>query len=91
MTIPEIVEKHAILDVLYYGHTIMERIEGRRFKTSFDLIKLYCEAQSIDSKLEKKMRILHFNLLEKYSEFCRKAYEEGQELKRNKFIEKLID
>jgi hypothetical protein len=73
------VEKHAILDVMYYGPTVLKDIETKRFKTSFDLIKLYSDAQAIDSKMEKKMKILHFHLLEKYATFCKEAMEEGKE------------
>jgi len=34
ITCEEIIEKHALLDVMYYGKDILERIEDKEFKTT---------------------------------------------------------
>ena len=70
LTCEEIVEKHAILDVMHYGKDLFNEFKDLEFKTSYKTIKLYADPMAVDRKKNALMRLLHYNCLEKYAKFA---------------------
>jgi len=48
ITAEEIVEKHALLDVMLNGAEVLDNIENINFKTSYDIIKMYGDPDHSD-------------------------------------------
>ena len=71
----EIIEKHALIDVMYYGKDILNNIEKKDFKTSLSMINRYADIEKVDSKKALRMKYLHFELLKKYAKFAKDEFE----------------
>ena len=85
----EIVEKHALLDVLFHGKDILQEIENIKFKTSYEMIKKHCDPYHIDSSKLDQFRVLHYQFLTKYQAYCEKEYENGKKNLKREFISKM--
>ena len=59
----ELVEKHSIIDVMFYGKDIMHNLEQKQFKISSHIINTYSNHNHIDTNRIKNMKILHFKML----------------------------
>ena len=43
ITCEEIIEKHAILDVMFHGKEIFDNFEEKKFITTYEMIKMYAD------------------------------------------------
>ncbi|KAL4498407.1 hypothetical protein ABPG72_013213 [Tetrahymena utriculariae] len=86
LTPEEIIEKHALLDAMYYGIDVLENLDLKQFKTSYLMIDRYADVEKIDQQKKLKMKYLHFELLKKYAKFAKKEFLEGKEILKKEFI-----
>ena len=56
----EIIEKHALLDVLTHGKDIFENLEEIDFTTSQKIIEIYSDVQKVDASKIQKMKVFHY-------------------------------
>jgi len=84
----EVLEKHAIMDVMQYGENILESVENAKFTTTLKIIENYADPMKINSERVKEFRILHYEFLKKYQHFCSKELEEGKKLLKREFLKK---
>ena len=82
----EILEKHAIMDVMKYGSNILQEFDTIDFSTSFKIIEKYADPLKVNSSRFKEFRILHYEFLKKYQYFCETEFEEGKKLLRREFL-----
>ena len=84
----EVLEKHAIMDVMQYGENILDYMDQARFDTSLKIIEKYADPMKINSEKIKEFRVLHYELLKKYQHFCSQEMEEGRVLLKREFLKK---
>ena len=53
------VEKHAILDVMYHGKDILNDLDNADFRTSYKIIDKYGDVMFIDPKNKQKLKYFH--------------------------------
>lgn len=84
----EIIEKHSILDVMFYGKDIIENMENYDFQTTYKMIKKYGDQLYTDSMSFGKMRLFHHECLQKYAKYCKQEFEEGKKILKREFLRK---
>jgi len=84
-----ILEKHALLDVMFHGREILDKIENINFKTTYEIIKKYSDPRHINSSKIDEFRVLHYQFLVKYQSFCDQEYENGKIGLKREFLRKL--
>ncbi|CAD8061843.1 unnamed protein product [Paramecium primaurelia] len=91
LTCEDLIERHAILDVMYYGD-IEEEIDPEQqdyyFPETMAIIDKYADPQFIDKTRPAQMRYLHLEMLKKYSIFQQKYYKMGKSKLKEEYMEK---
>ena len=69
---------------MFYGKDIFENFDNKEFQTTYKMIKKYGDQTYTDSMSFGKMRMFHYECLQKYAKFCKEEFEEGKRaLKRD--------
>ena len=82
----EVLEKHAIMDVMHYGMGVLDGFDDIEFNTSSKIIEKYADPFKTNSERVKEFRVLHYEFLKKYQHFCRVEYEDGKDLLKREFL-----
>jgi hypothetical protein len=85
----EIIEKHALMDVMLYGKDIFEIMEDIQFKTSYEMIKKHYDPKKIDSARLDQFRLLHYQFMNKYQGFAKTEYNNGKKTMNREFLTRL--
>ena len=85
----EIVEKHAILDLMYQGKDILEDIDKLSFRTTYAMIEKYADYLHIDTKRFDMFRKMHIEFLNKYQVAAETQFEIGKVNLRREYMSKL--
>lgn len=86
----ELLDKHTVLDVMYHGRDILKKMKDINFKTSYKMIQKYSDPDHVDSSSLDKFRIMHYQFLVKYQNFCEQEYEKGKKTLERSFLSKVI-
>ena len=84
----EVLEKHAILDVMLHGVELMNNIENLNFKTSYEIIEKHADPNHIDSAKFNQFRVMHYQFLVKYENFLHIEYQKGTKMLQREFLRK---
>eukprot|EP01017_Pseudomicrothorax_dubius_P016453 TRINITY_DN18671_c0_g1_i1.p1 TRINITY_DN18671_c0_g1~~TRINITY_DN18671_c0_g1_i1.p1 ORF type:complete len:111 (-),score=23.19 TRINITY_DN18671_c0_g1_i1:77-409(-) len=89
VSLPEIVDKLAILDVMNFGSGVVENYEHFNFEMTERIVDNFSKQIVADTKFMKKMFMLHRDLMKKYSDFVKAHSYEGKRTLRREFIKQM--
>jgi hypothetical protein len=90
VTIPEIIEKLALIDVMEYGENTPDILHEISFRFTYAMMLSFASDVAWDTKTITKLRLLHVDMLKKYANFGKKFREEGEQQKSRHFISKAL-
>lgn len=86
VTSEEVLEKHAIFDVMQQGIFVLQEFENLEFPMTYKIIEKYADPFKVNDKKHQEFRILHYEFLKKYQHFCQKEFEEGKQILKREFL-----
>jgi hypothetical protein len=85
----EVLEKHALLDVLFHGDDVLKKMESINFKTTYAMIKKHADPQHVDYAKKDQFRVLHYQFLVKYHAYFLAEIGKGKVTLRREFLSKM--
>jgi len=89
VTCEQLIEKHAMMDVLHFGKELFEGFEDKQFDSTYEIIRRYADPQAVDSLRIAKLRALHFELMKKYQQLAEQEYSHGRAELEKEFLRKM--